>query len=75
MMRRTGFNKIQETQVELTFEIDDAQSYRDRAYSSLHLIPQQAFQNGLAKLEKDLEQGPVTGFSSYTLLWGNKQST
>ncbi len=74
MMRHAGFNIIQETQVEMTFEIDDAQSYRDRAYSSLHLIPEQAFKDGLANLEKDLEQGPVPGFSSYTLLWGNKQS-
>ena len=73
MMRQAGFNTIQETQVKMTFEIDDAQSYRDRAYSSLHLIPQQAFQSGLARLEKDLDQGPISGFSSYTLLWGHKQ--
>ncbi len=74
MMRQAGFNTIQETQVEMAFEIDDAQSYRDRACSLLHLIPEQAFQDGLAKLERDLEQGPVPGFSSYTLLWGTKQS-
>ena len=75
MMRQAGFNTIRETQVEMAFEIDDAESYRDRAYSSLHLIPEQAFQDGLAKLEKDLEQGPIPGFSSYTILWGHKQST
>jgi hypothetical protein len=43
------------------------------AFSSLHLITPDAFNRGVARLEKDLhEQGYVAANSRYTLLWGAK---
>ncbi|OFX26719.1 MAG: hypothetical protein A2Z07_02230 [Armatimonadetes bacterium RBG_16_67_12] len=44
--------------------------YRDRAFSSLHLIPQEAFARGLARMEQDLREGPIHCVSRYLLLWG-----
>jgi ubiquinone/menaquinone biosynthesis C-methylase UbiE len=58
--------------VEQPHEISDAQPLRDRAYSSLHLISKEAWQAGLARLERDLAKGPVQGVSRYACVWGWK---
>lgn len=58
--------------VEEPYEITGAQPFRDRAYSSLHLIPEEAWRAGLARLERDLEHGSVRGASRYVCVWGRK---
>jgi ubiquinone/menaquinone biosynthesis C-methylase UbiE len=69
-MDRAGFGGIETTHVELAYELTTAQPYRDRAFSSLHLIPANAFERGIARLEAELASGPVEALSLYTLLWG-----
>jgi SAM-dependent methyltransferase len=59
-------------QVELAYELTDVQPYRDRAFSSLHLIDDGAFAAGMVRLESDLRQGPVRALSLYTLVWGQR---
>jgi ubiquinone/menaquinone biosynthesis C-methylase UbiE len=59
--------------VEEPYEINSAQPFRDRAFSSLHLIAEEAWQAGLERLERDLAQGPVRGMSRYACLWGRKE--
>jgi ubiquinone/menaquinone biosynthesis C-methylase UbiE len=56
--------------VSLEYELTDIQAYRERAFSSLLLIDEAAFQRGLARLKADLQQGPVSALSLYTIIWG-----
>lgn len=65
-----GFEEIMEETVEWRYELVDAQAYRDKAFSALHLIDEAAFARGLARLEADLAQGPLPCVSRYTLVWG-----
>jgi SAM-dependent methyltransferase len=58
--------------VEQPYEIASAQPFRAKAYSSLHLISDEAWQAGLARLERDLAKGPIRGMSRYACLWGQK---
>lgn len=71
-MADAGFTAFLREGVELEYALADLQPYRDRAFSSLSLLDIEAFQRGLAHLEADLAQGPVTALSLYTLLWGMK---
>ena len=68
-----GLTDLSEEYVELVYDLQDAQPYHDRAFSSLHLIPDDAFRRGLARLEADLAHGPVPCRSLYTLLWASRR--
>jgi ubiquinone/menaquinone biosynthesis C-methylase UbiE len=69
-MAASGFANVSETHVELAYELTDIQPYRDRAFSSLHLIPAEALARGIARLEADLAKSPIAALSLYTLVWG-----
>jgi SAM-dependent methyltransferase len=58
--------------VEQAFELSTAQPFRDRAYSSLHLISEEAWRSGLERLERDLARAPIRGASRYACVWGHK---
>jgi SAM-dependent methyltransferase len=55
------------------YEITSAQSFRDKAYSSLHLISDAAWRVGVERLKRDLAKGPVRGVSRYACVWGCKR--
>ena len=69
-MARAGFLGIETIEVAREYDLVDAQSYRDRAFSSLLLIDDDAFQRGLHRLEHELAHGPVRCLSLYTIIWG-----
>jgi ubiquinone/menaquinone biosynthesis C-methylase UbiE len=71
-MHAAGLAGIETVRVEEAYEVASAQPFRDRAFSSLHLIPEEAWQCGLARLERDLARGPVQGVSRYACVWGHK---
>jgi hypothetical protein len=71
-MEAAGFSPVTTEHVELPYDLTDLQPYRDRAFSSLHLISTDAHARGLAHLETDLAAGPIPALSLYTLLWGTK---
>ena len=71
-MEQVGFCTIAEQTVEFPYVLSDMQMYRDRAFSSLHIIPEPAFQRGLDRMERDLHAGPIPCLSRYTMLWGTK---
>ena len=73
-MEQAGFTRISEQMVEHRGEITDIAPYRDKAFSSLHLISPTAFQAGLLRMEADLAWGPIPWVSRYVLLWGQTQS-
>ncbi|HEU0113411.1 MAG TPA: class I SAM-dependent methyltransferase [Thermomicrobiales bacterium] len=68
-LRAARFNAIDVHSACVDYDLTDIQPYRDRAFSSLHLIADDAWRRGLARLEHDLAFGPVRGRSLYTLLW------
>jgi SAM-dependent methyltransferase len=52
--------------------VRDIAPYRDRAYSCLHLIGEEAHREGLRRMEEDLALGPIEGVRPYTLYWASK---
>ena len=71
-MMEAGFRFIHNDQVTFSYQTDDIQIYRDKAFSALRVIPDAAFQNGIARMEADLRTGPITCVPRYVLLWGMK---
>ncbi|MBN1487328.1 MAG: methyltransferase domain-containing protein [Anaerolineae bacterium] len=71
-MEYAGFGALQEQFVEFTDNLMDIREYRERAYSALHLLPEEAFRQGVARMEADLQKGPIQRVSRYVLLWGTK---
>ena len=69
-MRRAGFIESRLVAVGHDYELDDIQAYRDRAFSSLLLIEEEAFRRGIDRLEADLARGPIPCVSLYTVIWG-----
>lgn len=72
MMVAAGFGDLQEPVVEFPYSLADIQIYRDKAFSSLHLIADEAFERGIRRMESDLRAGPIPCVSRYVLLWGTK---
>lgn len=72
LMEGAGFGALSEEMVEFPYELTELQPYRDKAFSSLHLISEEAFQRGIKRLEQDLRAGPIPCVSRYTLIWGRK---
>jgi ubiquinone/menaquinone biosynthesis C-methylase UbiE len=72
VMERIGFGEVTESTVEFAYPLTDIQAYRDKAFSSLLLIPEGAFRRGIERMEQDLCTGPIQCVSRYLLLWGTK---
>jgi SAM-dependent methyltransferase len=72
MMVSAGFVDLQEVLAEREYELQDIQKYRDKAFSSLHLISPEAFERGIQRLERDVQAHPIPAISLYVLLWGVK---
>lgn len=74
-LRAAGMEIEAEIAVSMPVEIDDIAPFRDKAYSSLHLIPEDAFRAGLARMEEDLAAGPIPGVRRYTIVVARKPAT
>jgi ubiquinone/menaquinone biosynthesis C-methylase UbiE len=74
-MEEAGLGGIEESLVEFPYQVTDPSPYAERAFSSLHLISEEAFERGLERLERDSRDGPIPGVSRYVLLWGSKGSS
>jgi ubiquinone/menaquinone biosynthesis C-methylase UbiE len=72
MMSSAGFHDQQASTADFAYLLDDVQIYRDKAFSCLHLIPEEAFVRGMQQMERDLQVGPIVCRSRYLLLWGAK---
>jgi ubiquinone/menaquinone biosynthesis C-methylase UbiE len=72
-MAEVGFDEIVAHTVECSHPLRDIQAYRDKAFSALHLISEEAFRRGIERMERDLQSGPITCTPRYTLLWGTKE--
>jgi len=70
-MADAGFISIAASQTRHEYDLIDAAPWRDKAFSSLHLITPEQHASGVARMEADLAQGPIHAVSLYTLLWGS----
>ncbi|MGL5858927.1 MAG: class I SAM-dependent methyltransferase [Angustibacter sp.] len=71
-MSGAGFTEQHEATVSSTYELTDAQRFEEKAFSCLHLIPEEEFQAGVAALRAALAEGPVPGNLRSTVLWGQR---
>ena len=74
-MEKAGFVDVRREGVSRAYALEDVQPYRDKAFSSLLLIDDEAFQRGVARLEADLGRCPIPCVSLYTLVWGAAPAT
>jgi SAM-dependent methyltransferase len=72
MMSEAGFGAIHEVTEEAASETTDIDVFRSKAFSCLHLISSEAFEQGIRRMEEDLRKGPIRCVSRYVLLWGTK---
>jgi len=72
-MAEAGLVSLGAVLVEEPYEVSDAQPYRDKAFPSLHLIPEEAWRAGVERLEQALARGPIRSKSRYACLWGRKE--
>jgi ubiquinone/menaquinone biosynthesis C-methylase UbiE len=72
LMYGAGFRAIEVSAVAVASPIEDARMYSEKACSSLHLIPKDAFDRGIQRLEADLAGGPIPRVWERLLLWGAK---
>ena len=73
-MAAAGLGSFEVVKAEAPYQITNAKPYRDKAYSALHLISEEAWHAGMIRLERDLVQGPVWGVSRYACVWGRKSA-
>lgn len=71
-MENAGFGDLHEVTTEFAYPLTDLEPYRNKSYSCLHLIPAAAFAQGMARMEQDVQRGPIPCVARYLLLWGTK---
>jgi ubiquinone/menaquinone biosynthesis C-methylase UbiE len=68
-LRRARFDVIRETTTDLPYSITDLTPYAERSYSSLHLISDEAFNRGIARMNADLAEAPIRAVARYAHIW------
>jgi ubiquinone/menaquinone biosynthesis C-methylase UbiE len=71
-LRETGFADFRQEEVRAAKPFSDLTPYRTKVFSCLRLLPEDVFQRGLERLEKDLTNGPIQSVSRYRLLWAKR---
>jgi SAM-dependent methyltransferase len=71
-MAAAGFVEIEIQRLEQPYLLSDPEPFRQRAFSCLRLIPEDAFRRGLARLEADLVRGPVEAVAQQVFVWGSR---
>ena len=74
-MRESGFSAVKERTAKFTYALDsleNADAYKGKAFSCLHLISDEAHARGVARMTEALLRGPIACSSRYTMLWAAK---
>jgi hypothetical protein len=61
-----------EDTAEFTYNLESADSYKQKVFSCLSLIPDEAHIRGVSRMSDDLLRGPIECNSRYTMLWATK---
>ncbi|MBI4661292.1 MAG: methyltransferase domain-containing protein [Verrucomicrobia bacterium] len=67
-----GFGQISEELAEFAYGLSDATAIERKTFTSLHLISEEAFGQGLHRLKRDLEAGPISCVSRNMIYWARK---
>jgi ubiquinone/menaquinone biosynthesis C-methylase UbiE len=67
-----GFEILRQEIVERPYPLTDAESYSKKAFSSLRLISGESFAAGLARMNRDLEKGPIPCVARSFILWDKR---
>ncbi|MBX3072029.1 MAG: methyltransferase domain-containing protein [Thermomicrobiales bacterium] len=71
-LKAAGFVEIKRRQTLTHREVTDIAPYRDKAFSSLHLISDEAHAKGIAAMERDLAKGLLQAQQPYTIVIGRR---
>jgi SAM-dependent methyltransferase len=71
-MANAGFVSPEIVEAQHPYELVDLEPYRNKAFSSLLLIDEEAFGRGIVKLEAARAEGPIPCVSRYTMVWATK---
>ncbi|MEZ4499010.1 MAG: class I SAM-dependent methyltransferase [Thermomicrobiales bacterium] len=71
-LQRVGFVDVSRRHTLTHREVTDITPYREKAFSSLHLITDEAHDRGMAALERDIATGPIPGQQPYTIVIARK---
>jgi hypothetical protein len=71
-MRESDFSAVKERTAKFTYALENADAYKEKAFSCLHLISHEAHARGVARMTEDLLRGPIACGSRYTMLWATK---
>jgi SAM-dependent methyltransferase len=74
LLSSSGFFQISDVIVEFAYALSDSAPFERKAFSCLHLIPEDAFARGLDRLRRDLKAGPVSCMSRYVVYVAQKPS-
>jgi len=74
-MAQAGFSESRLAHVDFAYDLEELQPYRDRAFSSLLFVDDEAFRQGISRMEADLARGPIPCLSLYSIIWGTLPGT
>lgn len=74
-LEEAGFEPVAEGIARQHSHLTDIQAFREKVFSSLHMIPEKAFRRGIERMARDLRDGPISFVERYLLLWGDKPTT
>ncbi|MBI2949384.1 MAG: methyltransferase domain-containing protein [Verrucomicrobia bacterium] len=75
LLGSVGFAPVSEELVEFGYPLSDPSAIERKAYSCLHLISEEAFEQGLDRLKQDLSAGPIPCIASNVVYWARKLET
>jgi ubiquinone/menaquinone biosynthesis C-methylase UbiE len=71
-MRREGFSAVEQEIVEMPYLLENPDAYREKAFSCLHLISEEAHTRGMVALCEDLSRGPLHCIVRNALVYATK---
>jgi ubiquinone/menaquinone biosynthesis C-methylase UbiE len=72
LLREAAFSGIATRTAEFAYALENADSYKEKAFSCLQLISNEAHARGVARMTEDLLRGPIACSSRYLMLWATK---
>lgn len=67
-----GFEVGETIPVSMPHQVTDLAPYHDKAFSSLHLISDEAFVAGIERMKQDFAAGSIAGVRRYTIITGRR---
>jgi SAM-dependent methyltransferase len=71
-LRAAGLHNLRHEEVSITGWLRDLSPYRAKAFSTLRLLSEDAYERGLKRLETAFAKGPIQFVSRYLLLWAKR---